>query len=123
MTQRSKHVDRAGATTPERDIQTAIRLELGQQPDVVLWRNNVGRAGPVVFGLEPGAADLIGIGPGGVFLALEVKSATGRVRPDQVRWGALVAKYGGVYAVVRSAADAMRVIQELRARLSSGGDQ
>lgn len=106
--------------TSERDIQTAIRLALGQMPDVVLWRNNVGRAGMVEFGLAVGASDLIGIGPGGRFLALEVKTPRGRVRPEQVTFKALVGRYGGVAEVVRSVDDAVAVVEQMRAEVTRG---
>lgn len=117
MTKKAKHGTGAPArdTRSERDIQKAIRLQLGQMPDVVLWRNNVGRAGQVEFGLVTGAADLIGIGPGGVFLALEVKTATGRQRPEQRQFQKVVNRYRGVYAVVRNEDQAMAIVLWMRA--------
>ena len=53
----------------ESDILAAIRLALGKDPRVVLWRNNTGmlpaatRTGtrPLAYGLCKGSADLIGI--------------------------------------------------------------
>jgi hypothetical protein len=100
-------------------ILREIRLELGKIPDVVLWRNNVGSAeyvSPqgdvmrVAYGLCPGSSDLIGMLRGGRFLALEVKTATGRSTKQQEQFMALVKAMGGVAAVVRSSDEAVRLV-------------
>ena len=44
------------------------------------------------------------------FVSLEVKTATGRVRPEQERWRQVVQQAGGVAAVVRSVEDAERAL-------------
>lgn len=92
-----------------------------------LYRNNVGqlidKAGNHVrYGLcNPGGSDLIGwrsitITPEHVgmtiaqFTALEVKNLTGKATPDQLRFGAIVAKAGGLFAVVRSADEAEKIL-------------
>jgi hypothetical protein len=54
-------------------------------------RRNVNR-----FGLVRGASDLIGIGPGGVFLACEVKSQHGRLTEEQRLFLELVEDRGGI---------------------------
>lgn len=103
----------------ETDIQQAIRLALGREPDVVLWRNSVG-VGTTPdgrsqrFGLCVGSSDLIGIGPGGRFLALEVKTAHGRVAPDQARFIDLVRACGGIAGICRSVEDARALVQAAR---------
>lgn len=68
----------------------------------------------MVFGLAPGSSDLIGIGPGGQFLALEVKTSTGRASKEQKQFIALVHRYGGTGAIVRSADEAVAVIETMR---------
>lgn len=103
----------------EQQIQQAIRIDLGREPDVVLWRNSTGVAQTKDgrsqrFGLCVGSADIIGIGPGGRFLALEVKTPTGRVSPEQARFIALVNQRGGIGAVVRSPDQARAVIVRAR---------
>lgn len=109
----------------EREIQDAIRLELGnprEYPDVQLWRNNVGRlanaeGGYVQYGLCPGSADLIGIFTRdrvGVFIAAEIKTPTGKQTDEQVRFQRLVEQRGGSYAVLRSVEDARRWVDGLR---------
>ena len=106
----------------EQTIQQQIRLACSRGP-VRLHRNNTGtlldRNGrPVQFGLAKGSADLIGwttrtITPDmvgqqvAVFTSIEVKSATGRLRPDQRQWMEAVQAAGGIAGVARSVEDAM----------------
>lgn len=106
----------------EQTIQQQIRLQCSRGP-VRLHRNNTGtlldRNGrPVQFGLAKGSADLIGwttrtITPDmvgqqvAVFTSIEVKSATGRLRPDQRQWMEAVQAAGGIAGVARSVEDAM----------------
>jgi hypothetical protein len=71
----------------------------------------------VQFGLAVGSADLIGwttrtITPDmvgqqvAVFTSIEVKSATGRLRPEQRQWLEAVQAAGGIAGVARSVDDA-----------------
>jgi len=111
----------------ETDLQQRIRLALGTRPDVRLFRNNTGtlpdpRTGrPVQFGLARGSADLIGyrtvtITPDmvgqqlAVFTSLEVKTPTGRIRPEQTNWLHTIKRAGGIAAIVRSVDDARDAI-------------
>jgi len=110
----------------EPQIQDAIRLALGKLDDLVLWRNNVGVAQhwngrdveTVKYGLANGSADLVGIlrvtPTAGRFVALEVKTETGRVSPEQTKWLALVRKMGGFACVVRSVDEALVAIERAR---------
>lgn len=112
----------------ESQIQADIRLALGLEPGLVLWRNSVGvtrswdattGAERVVHaGLPVGSADLVGIltltSGVGRFLALEVKSARGRLRPEQVTWLELVRRMGGFAAVVRSVDEARAAVWRAR---------
>jgi hypothetical protein len=107
----------------EAQISDAIRLALGADPTLVLWRNNVGIAehwngksvDTVRYGLAPGSADFIGVlKPEGRFVALEIKSPTGRATPDQVTWLALVRRMGGFAAIVRSVDEARAAIERAR---------
>ncbi len=96
----------------EKEIQDAIRLHLGKYPDLVLFRNQSGfidrdapcehchkrptkRKGAERYGLAPGASDLIGIGPGGLFTAYEVKRPGEKRTGEQVVFMDLVRKFGG----------------------------
>ncbi len=108
----------------EQQIQQHIRLALSRGP-VRLYRNNTGtlrdqHGRPVTFGLAVGSADLIGwttrtITPDmvgqqvAVFTSIEVKSATGRLRPEQRQWLEAVQAAGGIAGVARSVEDAARL--------------
>ena len=96
----------------EAQIQHDIRLALAKTPGLVLWRNHVGAAmidgRKQSFGLCPGSADLIGCWRG-TFVALEVKTPSGRVSPAQARFLSLVRSLGGIAAIVRSVDEALEV--------------
>lgn len=123
----------------ESDIQSQIRLALGSLPHVRVFRNLVGQAvmgrtvwngGAAVIkpafrvttGLIPGSGDLIGwrtitvtpdmVGkPIAQFLSLEVKTATGKPRPEQLNWMERVNAAGGLAVIARSPDEARRLIQ------------
>ena len=103
--------------TSEGALQDAIRLALAHEPDLVLWRNNVGiaehRGARVRYGLAVGSADLVGI-LDGRFIALEIKTATGRASQEQRQWLTLVRRYGGFAAIVRSVEEAREAISRAR---------
>lgn len=102
----------------ESEIQSQIQRTLGSRPDVRIFRNHVGRVRDEhgrwhTFGLAPGSADLIGwhsvtitsemVGQQvAVFLSVEVKTATGRVRPEQEAWARTVQAHGGKAIITRS---------------------
>ena len=99
----------------ENDIQREIRLALGKDPRVVLWRNNVGFASDtrVRYGLAPGSADLVGLSNTGRFIAIEVKTPGGRGLSDEQRmWLDLVRRMGGVAGVARSVDEALALVEE-----------
>jgi hypothetical protein len=105
----------------EQTIQQHIRLACSTG-DCRLFRNNTGtlkdqHGRPVQFGLCKGSADLIGwrtvtITPDmvgqqvAVFTSIEVKTPTGRIRPEQQAWLDTVQAAGGIAGVARSVADA-----------------
>ena len=108
----------------EQRIQQEIRIACSNG-DTRLFRNNTGtlkdqNGRPVQFGLCKGSADLIGyrsitITPDmvgqqvAVFLSIEVKTLTGRVRPEQQQWLDAVQAAGGIAGVARSVEDAQRL--------------
>jgi hypothetical protein len=78
------------------------------------------RGVPVRYGLQPGSSDLIGwrtvtITPEmvgqqvAVFTSIEVKTPTGRVKPEQQQWLDAVQAAGGIAGVARSVEDALRI--------------
>ena len=111
----------------ETDLQQRIRLALGTHPDARLFRNQVGslpdpRTGRLVtFGLARGSADLIGwrtvtvtpemVGQQlAVFTSIEVKTPTGRIRPEQHAWQRTVSAAGGIAGIARSVQDANEIL-------------
>lgn len=119
--------DQLDVANAETDLQQRIRLALGMQRDLRLFRNQVGqlpdpRTGrPVQFGLARGSADLIGwrtvvITPEmvgqrvAIFTSLEVKTPTGRLTPAQTNWLGVVRGAGGLAGVARSVADAFQIV-------------
>ena len=105
--------------TPEGRLQAEIRLTLGREEDLTLWRiapsAPMGDGGRVVQTAPEGIADLCGVlAPTGRWFCLEVKTPTGRVRPAQVQWGELVRRRGGYYAVVRSVPEALAALARAR---------
>jgi hypothetical protein len=104
----------------EATIQNKIRLALGSRPDVRLFRNHVGvvkdeRGRVHSFGLRKGSADLIGwvrISHIAVFLSVEIKTATGRVRPEQQQWMNNVNQSGGIAFIARNEIEAEKTLNE-----------
>ena len=109
----------------EQTIQQHIRLacSIGS---CRLFRNNTGtlrdiNGRPVSFGLCKGSADLIGwttrtitadmVGQKiAVFTSIEVKSTSGRVKPQQQAWMDAVAAAGGIAGIARSVGEAMDLL-------------
>jgi hypothetical protein len=104
----------------ESQLQDAIRLALGSDPELCLWRNNVGQSTDqhtrrtIRFGVgNPGGSDLIGVFRGR-FLAVEIKTPTGRQRDDQKLFQQLVERKGGTYVILRSVDEARAWLEHLR---------
>ena len=109
----------------EQTTQQLIRISCSKG-STRLFRNNTGtlrdqHGRPVSFGLAKGSSDLIGwrtitITPEmvgqqvAVFTSIEVKSPTGRIRPEQQQWIDAVQAAGGIAGVARSVEDAERLI-------------
>ncbi len=120
----------------ESQTQALILRALGSREDTRLFRNQVGGAwmgkphGKILdltearfiqCGLAVGSGDLIGwhsvtVTPEmvgrklAVFLSVEVKTETGRVRPEQTNWLEQVRKHGGIAVVARSVDDAQKAL-------------
>jgi hypothetical protein len=104
----------------ETDIQRLVQIEASKQ-GLRLFRNQTGmyklQDGRVLqSGLAKGSADLIGwktmeITPDmvgqkiAVFLSVEVKSAKGKLSPEQTNWLNTVNQVGGIAIVARSPQD------------------
>jgi len=111
-------------------LQQQIRLAVGINPDTRIFRNQVGslpdpRTGRLVtFGLARGSADLIGwrtvtvtqamVGTRlAIFTSIEVKTPTGRIRPEQQAWLEAVTQAGGLAGIARSVTDAQALLSNL----------
>lgn len=118
----------------EGEIQREIRLAAGRAvPGCVLWRNNCGvavhapgteRESVVRYGVGGnGGSDLLGIltlASGlGVWIAVEVKTSTGRTSTEQRMFGELVERCGGVFIVARSVDEFVEQATAARARLEA----
>jgi len=114
---------------PETKLQNAILLALSEAGCTV-WRNETAGAwvGKVVhreastvtlvnarmiqFGLATGSADIIGISPSGLFMAIEVKKGKGRTRKEQFTFIDAVNAAGGIAGIARSTGDALELAQQ-----------
>jgi hypothetical protein len=63
------------------------------------------------YGICVGSSDLIGIAPCGRFLAVEVKTATGRVTKEQQTFIDAVCRAGGIAGIARSVDDALQLLR------------
>ena len=112
----------------ENQIQQEIRLAVGQEKNLRLFRNETGslpnpRTGKWVdFGLAKGSSDLIGfktieVTPDmvgeklAVFTSIEVKNKRGKVSELQHNWLQVVKKAGGITGVARSIQDALNILK------------
>jgi hypothetical protein len=130
----------------ETDIQRRIQLALstehsriwrnsvgqGWQGRVVsrsMTRITLEHYRPIHFGLAPGSSDLIGptsilitpemIGAGrriAVFTGIEVKTTTGRLTDEQLRFIEMVRSLGGIADVARSAEEAIEIVTQFTPR-------
>lgn len=102
----------------EAKIQNEVRLYVGQQPDFVIYRNNTGKimnGGRMVhFGLCVGSSDLIGVHKSGRFIAMELKTATGRASRQQADFINLINSMGGAAALIRSVKEAEVFVESVR---------
>jgi hypothetical protein len=98
----------------ESQTQQQILIALNSRPDGRLFRNQVGvlhtiDGRTIRAGLCVGSSDLIGW-YNGRFLAIEVKSDTGRTTTEQDAFLAAVRRGGGLAGVARSVDEALQII-------------
>ena len=109
--------------TPERALQKAICEYLTMEwPQLVFWRvDSVGIFDPIRKAYRSnrdpykikGVSDIIGINTlTGLFIAIEVKTKTGRVSPDQKWFIDRINASGGLAFVARSIDDVERKLNE-----------
>jgi len=113
----------------ESEIQEHIRAACNTG-ETRAWRNNIAKLNVrgrwVNYGIPgPGGSDLIGlhsltIQPEhvgcrvAIFTAIECKTPTGRIRPEQASFMNFITKSGGIAGSARSADDALSLIQDFK---------
>lgn len=102
--------------TREGALMRRIMLALSEA-GAITWRNNCGYAtypnGVVVkYGVcNPGGSDLVGIAPGGRFLAIEVKVPGAQPTEEQKRFINGVCLAGGIAGVAHSVEEALALLK------------
>jgi len=96
----------------ETNLQNNIRLELSKYGIVLrlntgLFNTLDGRT--ISSGLPPGVSDLLFIGNGKIAF-IEVKTQTGRLRPEQEKFINLIKSLGHIAGVARSVEEAVELI-------------
>ena len=115
-----------------RTVQNPALLAVGARPDVLIWRQQSGLFrqyepphAPVRVG-QPGIADsmavvAVTITPDmvgktiGVAVAPEFKTTTGKQSDRQKDWMAAFQSRGGIYRLVRSAAEMLALVDDVQA--------
>lgn len=104
-------------SNPETKIQNDIRIALSAN-DCTVFRTNVGK---VLMsngrwfdtGLPKGHPDLYGFRHSdGKTFYIEVKTKTGKLRPDQIKFAEFISKYPVIYGIARSADEAVKLVSE-----------
>jgi hypothetical protein len=100
----------------EAALMHAIMLALAERGHAV-FRANVGLfftkdGRPVHAGLPVGFSDLFGHRPDGQAWYLEIKTDTGRVRPQQAAFVEAMRQSGARAGIARSIADAITIIED-----------
>ena len=98
----------------EQEVQNEIRVAL-TQAGYIVFRTNVGKVKTADdrwfdTGLPKGHPDLYGFRPDGKIFYIEVKNASGRVRPEQQRFIDIVKTRGAIAGVARNVEEALRIV-------------
>jgi len=113
----------------ESQVLQDILKEIGCRPDFRLFRNNVGVAefrkrdggrAKVRYGLAKGSSDLVGVllvRGIGVAVFIEVKTDTGRLRPEQETFLRAMQAMGAVCFVAHSGDEARQELDAAKARI------
>jgi len=99
----------------ERDIQRVLLVRLNQIPGVLAYRVNtlVARAGPrTIRSVRKGHADILACARGR-FVAIEVKSPTGRQSDAQSRFQSFVEAAGGRYLLARDVNSTLEAVRRI----------
>lgn len=99
----------------EATIQSEILVEANKRGHR-LWRSNAGKIktqqNTFIQLFPKGFPDLVGFRKSdGKFIAIEVKNAKGKLRPEQVKFAEFATKQPIIYGVARSKEDAIKIIE------------
>lgn len=89
------------------DLVKRILAECGALAFCRLWKNDTGMAismdgaRKLRYGLK-GSADILGIGNGGRFIAIECKTGSARLKAHQENFRLMIEKFGGIHITARS---------------------
>jgi hypothetical protein len=94
--------------TPEGAVVKAC-LDYLKLRGAYVWRNNTGalrdkKDRPVFFG-KVGSSDIIGLLPGGRFIAVECKAPGGRLSEHQIEFLQDIERMGGLAVIAKSVED------------------
>ncbi len=102
----------------EQGIQRTI-LEYLRWRGIFCWKNNtagiyVKARNTYIPSHAPGVSDILGVLPGGRFMAIEVKAPKGKVSPHQQQFIDSINQAGGVAFVAHSVEEVERHLNERR---------
>jgi hypothetical protein len=101
--------------TPEGSIKKSI-LSFLELNGIFCWNNPTGavqiKPGRFMRFGKVGSADIVGILPGGRFLAVEVKTDKGRLSDEQAEFIADIRRLGGLAVIARSTLDVEKVLAD-----------
>lgn len=103
----------------EAQIQDAITSYLRAQRiphSITESKRSFNEYGQLVRRIAPGWPDITGCARGGIMLAIECKSAKGRLRPEQARTLHALYQAGALVVIARSVDDVISVLQTWRIR-------
>jgi len=104
-----------GSSEAHENLIKDILATFSSGPNLRLWKNSTG-SGKVNnrflrWGLK-GSADIIGVGLGGRFIGIEVKTGQSPQKEQQRNFQNMVIAMGGIYIVARSIDDVRNMINK-----------
>jgi len=109
----------------EGEVVKAILDKYANSSRMRCWRVNTGavRIGSrfIRFGIK-GQADIQGVLSGGRAVFIECKTATGRLRPEQLAFQRMVESMGALFVLARSVEDVDRALRVATTQLVPGND-
>jgi hypothetical protein len=96
----------------EAELATAVHWYLRQRTDHHITRVEASEAHGRRRGTAKGSPDWSGCVLGGRHIEIELKSAKGKSKPEQIARGERIRKLGGIYEVCRSVAEVHAAIEK-----------